>query len=96
MVGVIHQDREYKEKEMGEIMNSGWASHDSDTTGRRKLLNTRSNSYSSWGRAGDTDLEAVDMAAEPQPDQSTLTLRTTSGPLLICSLFLPSVCQNSF
>lgn len=32
------------------------------------------------------------MAAEL--DQSTITPRTTSGPLLICSFCLPSVCQN--
>ena len=96
MAGTIHHSREYKEEDMGEkIVNSRWTSYvssgDACMTGRWQLLNTRSR-YSSWARARDVDLEALNMAAELQPDQSTIPPRTASGPLLVLlrSVFLQS------
>lgn len=58
-------------------------------TVRWQVLTTRSR-YSSWARAGDVDLEAVNMAAELQPDQSTITPRTNAGPYLFPSASLLS------
>lgn len=58
-------------------------------TVRWQVLNTRSR-HSSWARAGDADLDAVNMAAELQPEQSTITPRTTSGPYLFPSASLLS------